>query len=54
MLIRDSQRNLFTNLRLVGQQDILRSLLEFAQIRERDAVEIARAQGINVVLEDGE
>jgi len=45
---------MFTDLRLVGQQEILNSLLEFARIRERDAVEIARAQGIDVVLEDGE
>ncbi|KAH9482517.1 Ribosomal lysine N-methyltransferase set10 [Psilocybe cubensis] len=37
---------------LEGQRDILRSLMTFATQREHDAVEIARQQGIDLVLED--
>jgi len=39
---------------ILGQRDILQSLLEFASDKERSAAEIALAQGIELVFEDGE
>jgi hypothetical protein len=39
---------------LLGQRDILQSLLEFASDKERSAAETALAQGIELVFEDGE
>ncbi|KDR84012.1 hypothetical protein GALMADRAFT_56376 [Galerina marginata CBS 339.88] len=37
---------------LEGQRDILQSIVEFAKAREQEAVEMARHDGIDVVLED--
>lgn len=39
---------------IVGQRDILRSLLEFASEKERAAAETALSQGIELVFEDDE
>ncbi len=36
----------------LGQRDIMTSLLDFAREREEDAVEMARQQGVDLVLED--
>ena len=43
-----------TDIRLVmvGQRDILQSLLEFASEKERSAAEIALAQGIDLVFDE--
>ena len=49
-----SQERAETNVRsvIVGQRDILQSLLEFASEKERSAAEIALAQGIDLVFEE--
>jgi len=35
-----------------GQRDILESVKAFAQEKEQDAIETARAEGIEIVLDD--
>jgi hypothetical protein len=39
---------------IVGQRDILRSLLEFASDKERSAAETALSQGIELVFDEDE
>jgi len=39
---------------LEGQRDILRSLMEFAKTQERQALDMAREEGVEIVFGDEE
>ncbi len=39
---------------MTGQRDILRSLVEFCETKKQLAVELAKAEGIDLVFDDDE